>query len=497
MKFDTVVIGAGIGGLTCASLLTKTGRSVGLFEASGALGGCAGAFSRGAFAYPVGATLGLGFQPNGVHQRLMHVLGREIQSFPVDPVMEVKHPHFTIQVKADREAHVQNLQAYFPEISSGIASFYAYVFQIGSTIKQMMQHFPRFPMKNMEDVKRWLRGSSWKTRKLVPLLSQTVYSVLKHHGALDPDFIDYLDGQLIDSMQTDTRHCSALFGLYALDVYHSGSHYVYGGLSQIAETLGDVIESGGNSIYKHEPVHSVTKSRDGFTLQTEDGRSIQARQVILNVPVQSLCDLLDAALFTKLTVKWRQKASQAIWSSCTMYGAIDETYLRNTSLYTQHITVPGGKTNGEHFFLSISSRDDETRAPAGLRSFTISTHTNPRSWIENNDQKSQIEETIYTQLQAKQPEVYEGIQHAFSASPKTWEAFTRRPSGMVGGFPVTRSEAVRGALSVQTPVKGLYMCGDSVFPGASTMGVTYSGIHAFEAVTGLSFTAMEELLYDL
>ena len=51
-----VVIGAGIAGLTAASLLANEGLNVTLIEAHSQPGGCAGTFSRGPFVFDVGAT---------------------------------------------------------------------------------------------------------------------------------------------------------------------------------------------------------------------------------------------------------------------------------------------------------------------------------------------------------------------------------------------------------------------------------------------------------
>jgi len=70
MNKSVLVIGAGIGGLTPASLLAKDGANVTLLEASSELGGCAGKFKRHNYVFPVGATLGMGLEPGGIHERV-------------------------------------------------------------------------------------------------------------------------------------------------------------------------------------------------------------------------------------------------------------------------------------------------------------------------------------------------------------------------------------------------------------------------------------------
>ncbi len=51
----------------------------------------------------------------------------------------------------------------------------------------------------------------------------------------------------------------------------------------------------------------------------------------------------------------------------------------------------------------------------------------------------------------------------------TFQFYTRRPLGMVGGFARMSIFAARGP---QTGLDNLWLVGDSVFPGQSTAGVT-------------------------
>ena len=70
-----VVIGAGIGGLTAASLLLKAGLDVTVLEAHVYPGGSAGTFYHKGYRFDAGATLAGGFAPGGPHFRLAEMLG--------------------------------------------------------------------------------------------------------------------------------------------------------------------------------------------------------------------------------------------------------------------------------------------------------------------------------------------------------------------------------------------------------------------------------------
>jgi phytoene dehydrogenase-like protein len=69
-----VVIGAGVGGLTTAALLSKAGLDVTVLEAHVYPGGCAGTFFHQGYRFDAGATLAAGFDPAGGMTRLGEAL---------------------------------------------------------------------------------------------------------------------------------------------------------------------------------------------------------------------------------------------------------------------------------------------------------------------------------------------------------------------------------------------------------------------------------------
>jgi len=77
----------------------------------------------------------------------------------------------------------------------------------------------------------------------------------------------------------------------------------------------------------------------------------------------------------------------------------------------------------------------------------------------------------------------EKAEHQISGAPKAWERFTSRPNGGVGGFPQTLDHALFNSISHRSGLQGLWLCGDTVFPGAGTIGVSVSGYHVFQSIT--------------
>jgi len=81
----TLVIGAGIGGLTAAALLLHAGHRVTVLEAHIYPGGSAGTFYHQKYLFDAGATLAGGFSPGGPHARLAEILNLEWRVRLADP----------------------------------------------------------------------------------------------------------------------------------------------------------------------------------------------------------------------------------------------------------------------------------------------------------------------------------------------------------------------------------------------------------------------------
>jgi phytoene dehydrogenase-like protein len=76
------------------------------------------------------------------------------------------------------------------------------------------------------------------------------------------------------------------------------------------------------------------------------------------------------------------------------------------------------------------------------------------------------------------------------ATPLTFEHYTLRPRGLVGGTPQTVAHAGLRGLSHVSGIRGLLLCGDTTFPGQSTVGASLSGIAAARAVTTVSLRSV-------
>src|SRR5437660_8660299 len=102
--FDVAVIGGGIAGMATAARLQARGLSTVVFEAHRQPGGCAGFFRRRGFAFDVGATTLVDFEPGGVGGELLGSIGMPPPPPRPCPAMSPGYPTGRWRCTASRSA---------------------------------------------------------------------------------------------------------------------------------------------------------------------------------------------------------------------------------------------------------------------------------------------------------------------------------------------------------------------------------------------------------
>jgi phytoene dehydrogenase-like protein len=93
-----------------------------------------------------------------------------------------------------------------------------------------------------------------------------------------------------------------------------------------------------------------------------------------------------------------------------------------------------------------------------------------------------IQARMRSTLAARAPEWAQTLEHILPASPRTFERFTGRARGAVGGIPRRAGLAAYARLGPVRVSRRLYLVGDSVFPGQSALATATGGVRVAEAV---------------
>lgn len=168
------------------------------------------------------------------------------------------------------------------------------------------------------------------------------------------------------------------------------------------------------------------------------------------------------------------------WGAFMLYLGVESSlFPEEFPLHHQIIkNTPLGE--GNSVFVSISLNWDKSRAPAGLRAVTISTHSRLDTWWDlkdindqtYKDQKKIMTEKVLDTVELVLPNFRNSIKLLLSGSPITFKSFTGREQGWVGGFPQT------SLIKTFSPriAKNIWLVGDSIFPGQSTAAVALGGL---------------------
>ncbi|MDX1417441.1 MAG: NAD(P)-binding protein, partial [Candidatus Promineifilaceae bacterium] len=192
---QTIIIGAGIGGLTTAALLLNAGQRVTVLEAHVYPGGSAGTFYHQKYLFDAGATLAGGFAAGGPHAQLAQMLDLKWPVSPMDPAWIVHLPNGQqIAQWADRQRWRQEWQQHFP----GSGRFWAVQEMLADiSWKLSARAFP-WPPQSAADLLTLGRALRPFTLRALPYLLSSVEDIAADD---DPIFRMFLDGQLLISAQ--------------------------------------------------------------------------------------------------------------------------------------------------------------------------------------------------------------------------------------------------------------------------------------------------------
>ena len=127
-RFNTIVIGSGLGGLTAGATLAKLGKKVLVLEQHYIPGGCATNFKRKDFIMEVGLHEMNGFHDKDIKTTVFNLLDikKFIQFVPVPELFHVRSAHSSFTFPHGTESSQQALIEKFPHEAKGIKAFSYY-----------------------------------------------------------------------------------------------------------------------------------------------------------------------------------------------------------------------------------------------------------------------------------------------------------------------------------------------------------------------------------
>jgi len=469
-EYDVIIVGSGIGGLTCGALLSKRGFKVLVLEQHYQVGGYCSSFKREGFVFNTGVEDVSGLWEKGPLTYLLRELGLKKE----DLFMR----NTTRYIFKGREIEVQNLEEFisllsemFPAEKENISAFFTEAKEAyDECYKDAEIYGTPLPAELIVKV--------FGDRKLLnyPKGHPHFYDWLKktYKEKLDEYFknedLKGLLCALLGYIGTEAEKTPAVGALTAcISFYLYGGYFPKGGAQRFADTIKDFIEKqGGRVLIKHKV--------DKIFVENGEVRGVKVGEKILKAPIivanvnakTTFLELVGEDNLDKNFVEYI-KGLKMSPSAFMVFLGVD----MDLSDYPTLI-----KNLDAGYEVVINSNADPALAPKGKASITIITLANYQDFPDRGTEeylkkKKEFAERLIRKAEEVIPGLSEHVIVEDAATPKTFERYTSMPEGAIYAF----DQSINTKRPYfKTPIKGLYLASASTFPGGGVEAVVISGI---------------------
>ncbi|MCX6000184.1 MAG: NAD(P)/FAD-dependent oxidoreductase [Chloroflexi bacterium] len=274
-QYDVVVIGAGLGGLTCGAFLAKEGLRVLVAEQHSKPGGCCTSFQRKGFVFDAGVDYLMGAEDGGLVLHILEELGLkdEVEFMELAPPTRVVGRDYSIPPMR-LEGFVGELKKLFPGESASIDAFIRDCQAVVSETLALAEPAPD------------LLGFWGKIRLAMKFMFKSpkvrAYGGRSYQQALAVSFkeprLRAIMGSLLD---WDTK-CAASMPMMVIG--YPACQYPRGGAQALADVLArGVTKHGGELCLKTLVTRILIEDGRAAGVELADGTKVNSRYVVSNV----------------------------------------------------------------------------------------------------------------------------------------------------------------------------------------------------------------------
>jgi phytoene dehydrogenase-like protein len=496
IEADIVIIGSGIGGLSCAALLARYGFDVVVCESHTIPGGAAHAFERQGFTFDSGPSLYSGLSDSPSPNPLRHVLDAidEDLAWATYDTWGCVLPEGQFDTSVGADQFCQVLHRLRGDMA--VAEWRA--------LQRVMEPYARAAIALPPAALRLDWGALLSVGRLAPKLLPHMATIASLTGPFstimdsvirDPFIRHWLDLLcfLLSGLPASGTNAAEVAFMFA-DWYRPNVKldYPIGGSGALVNALVRGLQKRGGRLLLGAHVEQIwVENRRAVGVHLRGGQSIRARRsVISNASVWDTLRLLPSGAVSPQFCQVRQ-ATPECHSFMHLHLGIEGSCLP-ADLACHHIVVQDwqrGVTAPQNVVLiSIPSLLDPGLAPPGHQTIHVYTPGNePYEYWQGMDRRSAVyaqqkherAAVMWQALERVIPDVRSRCKVALTGTPLTHERFLRRHRGSYG--PAIAAGQAQFP-SAKTPLPGLLCCGDSTFPGIGLPAVAASGMIAAHTI---------------
>ena len=471
--YDIAIIGAGISGFSSALRLQKKGYKTVVLEAHGQLGGCAGFFRKKGFAFDVGATTLVDFVEGGVGGNFFKEIGLAL---PKGEYLDYLAwlPDRQITLFRDRkrwaEERLKKLGA-----SEKHRKFWKLFDKVTDVFWKASRKNIKLPIQNVTDMVDSVQAIGIKNLLLGRYIYVSMWDVLKKYGLEQDKPLKGLLSMLIeDTVHSTLEKAPFINAALGTTIRGAGLMRMEGGMKGLWEYLSRHYLSLGGTIKKGNRVQGCWKTNDHWHIQTNK-KVYQAQKIVCSLPLDLTLSISPTHIKTKISSYYKQNEAFK-GGAIVVFLGVPESEVAHQPL-THHqllIDYDAPLGNGNNMFISVSHPSDNLSAPDGFRAVMISTHCELEDWQNLSKEAYRVKkEAIGAQLVKYARQVYPQLgNHAVVyevGTPLTYEKYTHRVGGAVGGFKQSLANSNLKAVPQYIGFEDFFLVGDNTWPGLGTV----------------------------
>ena len=439
MKYDIIVIGSGLGGLTAGAKLAKEGKKVLLVEQHDRPGGCATTFKRKDFTFEVGLHEMDGLDRRDMKTRIFRDLGvfEEVEFLKVPEFYHFINSRCEITMPHDPEAAINVLTENFPEDQNGIKAYFDQILNARKKAKES-EGKPEISLGEFLD-----SIITNEDLKLV-LLGNLGY------------FHD-------DPYSISLNYYSIAQGSY----FQGGGNFIKGGSQKLSDYLSDYIsQNGGKVILKHLVTEIITENNQAVGIkyievgnEASETYSAYGENIIANAAIPNVAKKLLPEEYGKELQQQVDKLELGA-SLLTVYFGFKKkakdlgskyysTFVFDESIKTQADIKDNNRgdfRNRSFAFVDYSQIDSaltrEEKSVGAICCIDYYADWDDLNKEDYNTKKKEVGYIFIGKLEKLIPGIQDQIEYFEVGTSKTVARYTLNPGGAVYGFAQTPERVI-------------------------------------------------------
>ena len=494
-KYDVIIIGAGIGGITAGALLAKRGLDVLIVEQHYLPGGVCSTVKRKGFAMDAGAALlfGWGEKTESSHRYVMNVLEEDIDMIPHEAIYRMNFGGGkSVTFWKDFKRYFNELTTAFPGKDDQFRGFYNECFNVYNQISKNPLPMSPDTIPKLLGLKMLLKDPIG-TMKMPKLMNTSLKTVLDKY-VKDPLVEGFFDLLIASCYCTTIEETPLMLAAAVICSTHDdGAYYPAGSPQMLPNKLEKGFEKyGGTILYRYLVEEILIEDNKAYGVKLANGTEILGDRIISNASVWQLYGkLIKPENITDEKIEWAQNFIPS-YGACVIYLGVDAKAIpEGTRNIEAYIAELGNLATG-NYFVYIPSIDDPSICPEGTHSISILCSAGQDPWPrpgdpeyqseEYNQRKQKIADEALDVVEQHFPNFRKYIQTMEIATPSTIERFTMKDWGNIGGPKQMLGQHLFNRLKARTEIKNLYAVGDSTAMGEGVISVTASAVGAANMV---------------